>query len=138
MRTSTTNIRNQALGSALDALTGLTLVQLGELTSTTAHDNATDISFDFTAAHDGNLKGTKGKVTGALKASQDAPVASYNIPWTQYQALDGSGTLAQAIYQVQTAGGIPATNGLSCTPGQSDSVPYTAQYCLSCFFRFSA
>ena len=110
--------------STLSGIAGRLLRRLGSLSTL---DNTT-YTFDFRTTAGGPLVNTSAFASGPIYATQSAPIPSYNVPWLRITTSNGS--LAKEVFQVQTAGGYPLTMGLGCTEGSTDSVTFSAQYCL--------
>jgi len=80
--------------------------------------------WDFTSdAEQGNPDAF---VVAAATGSIPSPDGKHDVTWVQLKNVQGR--LADSVYRVKTAGGVPPT---SCTAGDSPlSVKYTAQYWL--------
>ena len=111
----------QIIGSALSKLTSKAMPSLG---SFYLHEKSQ--KFDMRKRRGGPLSnsGEEGWVVTKLAAEQKAPVSSYDVPWEKM--VGTSGSLAENVFRVSTAGGMP--NSPECRPGSYSSVPFSAQF----------
>jgi len=109
------------IGSALSKLTSKAMPSLG---SFYLHEKSQ--KFDMRKRRGGPLSnsGEEGWVVTKLAAEQKAPVSSYDVPWEKM--VGTSGSLAENVFRVSTAGGMP--NSPECRPGSYSSVPFSAQF----------
>lgn len=109
------------VGNALSKLTSKAMPSLG---SFYLHEKQQ--KFDLRKRRGGPLSNTgdEGWVVTKLAAEQNAPVSSYDVPWEKMESTSGS--LADNVFRVSTAGGMP--NAPECRPGSFSSVPFSAQF----------